>query len=62
MMEIKKNEVYTTTDVEKILKISHSTMMRLLKNEKIRAVKVGKQYRIIGNEILRVIAPQNSNV
>ncbi len=61
-MEIKKNEVYTTTDVEKILKISHSTMMRLLKNEKIRAVKVGKQYRIIGNEILRVIAPQNSNV
>ncbi len=57
-MEIKENEVFTTADVEKILKISHSTMMRLLKNDQIHAVKVGKQYRIMGKEILRLVSPQ----
>ena len=57
-MQIKENEIYTTADVEKILKISHSTIMRLLKNERILAVKVGNQYRILGKEILRLVSPQ----
>lgn len=56
-MQIKEYEIYTAADVEKILKISHSTMMRLLKNERIYAVKIGKQYRILGREILRLISP-----
>ncbi len=56
-MEIKETEIYTTADVEKILKISPSTMLRLLKSDKIHAVKVGKQYRIMGREILRLVSP-----
>ena len=57
-MEIKENEVYTTTDVQKILKISESTTMRMLKTGLIKAAKVGKQYRVMGKELLRIVSPK----
>lgn len=56
-MEINKNEVYTTQEAQELLKISPSTMMRLIKKGAIRAAKVGKQYRILGTELLRVVSP-----
>ena len=46
--EIKEHVVYTTKEVEKLLKISSSTMKRLLKKGLIKANKVGGQYRILG--------------
>lgn len=55
--EIKPNIVYTTAETQKILKISNSTIKRLLKKGLIRANKVGGQYRIVGKEILRLISP-----
>lgn len=57
-MEIKPNEVYTTAEAEQLLKISNSTMKRLLKKGLIRANKVGKQYRILGHELLRMLSPE----
>lgn len=57
-MEINEHEVYTTSDVQKILKISQSTTMRLLKSGLIKAAKVGKQYRIMGKELLRMVSPK----
>jgi len=57
-MEIKENAVYTVKETEKLLKISPSTMQRLIKKGLIRAAKVGKQYRILGKEILRVVSPK----
>ena len=56
-MEINEKEVYTTADIQKILKISQSTAMRMLKKGLIRAAKVGKQYRIMGKELLRLVSP-----
>lgn len=56
-MEIKFNEVYTTQEAQKILKISPSTVMRLIKKGIIRSAKVGKQYRILGKELLRLVSP-----
>ncbi len=56
--EIKKNAVYTTAETQKILKISPSTIKRLLKKGILRANKVGGQYRILGKEILRIISPE----
>ena len=53
-MKIEENNVYTTQETQEILKISKSTMMRLIKKGLIRAAKVGKQYRILGKEILRL--------
>jgi len=58
MEEIKPNAVYTTNETEALLKISNSTIKRLLKNGILRANKVGKQYRILGKEILILISPE----
>lgn len=57
-MDINENEVYTVKEAEEILKVSTSTMMRLLKKGLIRSAKVGKQYRILGKELLRVVSPK----
>jgi len=56
--EIKPNAVYTTNETQELLKISSSTIKRMLKNGLIRANKVGGQYRILGKEILRLVAPE----
>lgn len=58
MSVINPHEVYTTAEAEKLLKISNSTMKRLLKNGLIKANKVGKQYRILGHELLRLVSPE----
>ncbi|MDP3994127.1 MAG: helix-turn-helix domain-containing protein [bacterium] len=55
--EIKENAVYTTAETEALLKVSPSTIKRLLKRGLIRANKVGGQYRILGKEILRLVSP-----
>lgn len=57
-MEIKANEVYTTQEAQELLKISSSTTMRLIKKGIIRTAKVGKQYRIMGKELLRLVSPK----
>ncbi len=56
-MRIQENAIYTPKETQEYLKVSQSTMTRMLKSGLIRAAKVGKQYRIFGKEILRVISP-----
>jgi len=56
--EIKPNKVYTTNEARDFLKISSSTIKRLLKNGIIQANKVGGRYRIWGKEILRLVSPK----
>lgn len=56
--EINFYEVYTTLEAQKLLKVSDSTMKRLLKKGLIKANKVGGQYRILGKELLRVVSPE----
>ena len=61
--EIKSNKIYTPKEARDFLKISESTMKRMLKNGIIKAYKVSGQYRIWGDEILRLVSPQlESNV
>ncbi len=57
MNEILPNGVYTTRETQSLLRISESTIKRLLKRGAIRANKVGGHYRILGKEILRVLSP-----
>ena len=57
-MEINENEVYTPQETQELLKVSSSTVTRMIKTGLIRAAKVGKQYRIMGKEILRVVSPK----
>jgi excisionase family DNA binding protein len=56
--EIKPNAIYTTAETQKLLKISNSTIKRMLKNGLLKANKVGGQYRILGKEILRIVSPE----
>ncbi|KKQ77134.1 MAG: MamR-like protein [Parcubacteria group bacterium GW2011_GWC1_38_6] len=56
--EIKSNAVYTTKEVQDYLKVSKSTMKRMLKKGIIKANKVGNQYRVLGREILNLISPE----
>jgi excisionase family DNA binding protein len=56
--EIKPNAVYTTEEAQALLKISKSTMKRQLKSGLIKANKIGKQYRILGLELLRLLSPK----
>jgi len=57
MSEIKSKEIYTTEEVRDFLKVSESTIKRLLKKGIIKAYKVGGQYRIWGDEILLLLSP-----
>ena len=57
-MEIREREVYTPKEAQALLKISPSTMTRMLKKGLIRAAKVGKQYRIMGKELVRALSPE----
>lgn len=56
-MAINPNEIYTTNETQELLKISPSTMKRLLKRGLINANKIGGQYRIMGKELLRLVSP-----
>ena len=58
MAEINPKQIYTTGEARDFLKISESTIKRLLKRGTIKAYKVGGQYRIWGAEILRLVSPE----
>lgn len=58
MAEVRENEIYTSDEVESLLKISRSTFLRLIKKGILRAYKVGGQYRILGREILNLVSPK----
>ncbi len=60
-MEIKENEVYTHEETQALLKVSASTVTRMIKKGLIRSAKVGKQYRILGKELLRILSPELEN-
>ena len=57
-MEIRENEVYTHEETQALLKVSSSTVTRMIKKGLIRTAKVGKQYRIMGKELLRILSPK----
>ena len=57
MPEIKPKEVYTTKETQEFLKVSDSTMKRMIKNGIIKAYRVGGTWRIWGSEILKLISP-----
>lgn len=58
MAKIDPDEIYTTLETQEFLKISESTIKRMLKSGIIKAYKVGGQYRIWGSEILKLVSPE----
>ena len=58
MAKINPDEIYTTEEAQDFLKVSNSTIKRLLKKGIIRAHKVRGRYRIWRSEILRLVSPE----
>jgi len=56
--DIKPNQIYTTEEAQKYLKVSNSTIKRLLKNGILRANKVGGRYKILGSEMIILVSPK----
>lgn len=56
--EIRPDKIYTPKEARDFLKVSESTMKRMLKNGIIEAYKVSGQYRIWGSEILCLVSPK----
>lgn len=56
--EIKPDKIYTPKETRDFLKISESTMKRMIKSGIIKAYKVSGQYRIWGREILKQVSPE----
>ncbi len=56
--EIKPNKIYTPKETREFLKVSESTMKRMIKVGIINAYKVSGQYRIWGREILNLVSPK----
>lgn len=54
---IDEKGIYTPQETTDLLKISDSTLRRLIKRGMLRAVKIGGQYRVLGREILRLVDP-----
>jgi excisionase family DNA binding protein len=58
MQEINPREIYTTKEAQDFLKISSSTMKRMIKSGIIQAHRVGGTYRIWGDDILLLVSPK----
>lgn len=58
MVKINPEEVYTTKESQDFLKVSNSTIKRLLKGGILKANKVGGRYRVLGRELLRLVSPE----
>ncbi len=56
--KIEPDKIYTPKEARDFLKVSESTMKRMLKNGIIKAYKVSGQYRIWGSEILILVSPK----
>ncbi len=61
-MEINKDKLYTANEVAEILRVSVATIYRQIDYMEIKTVKVGKQYRILGREIIKYIQRNGANV
>jgi len=52
---LERDEVYTTEEVVRFLRISRPTFYKYIRQGKIRAIKVGGGYRIFDSELVRFL-------
>jgi len=54
-MQVIANEIYTLKEAEEILQLSRSIILRLIKKNQLKTVKIGRQHRILGQGILKLV-------
>lgn len=55
MSTMKDDNVLTTDEAAKYLKISKATLLKHIRQRKIRAIKVGRSWRILQSELYRFL-------
>ncbi len=56
MMDDEK--LYTSAEIQLFLRVSSSTLRRLVRRGELPARRVGRQYRFLGSEVMRALAPK----
>lgn len=59
-VEIKERAVYSLSEAAELLKVSRSTVLKLVQKKKLPAARIGKQYRILGYYILDYVLSQTA--
>jgi excisionase family DNA binding protein len=59
MLIIEERAVYTTKELAEILKMKPVTIERKIKRKEIKASKIGREYRILGRDILLLFEWKN---
>jgi excisionase family DNA binding protein len=60
MANIISDEVYRTSEVARILKVSRVTLSRAIQSGKLKAFRVGGQWRVLGSEVVRYIQTETA--
>lgn len=55
MSLVEKDEVLTTDEVIKYLKVSKPTLLKYIRHGRIKAIKAGKGWRILQSELFRFL-------
>jgi excisionase family DNA binding protein len=57
-MDIETNRVYTFDEVLEIFKLSPVTLRKLVRSDEIHATKLGRQYRFLGAELMKILTAE----
>ena len=52
---IKGEQVYTPQEVAQVLKVSAATVSRAIRDGKLKGIRVGGQWRILGSDLVRYL-------
>ena len=61
MPKIKDDVVFTTVEASQYLKISKPTLLKHIHIGKIKAIKVGRSWRVLRSELYRFLTAEVSN-
>jgi len=61
MSTMKDDNVLTTDEAAKYLKVSKSTLLNHIHHKKIKAKKVGRSWRVLQSEIYRFLNEEETN-
>ena len=52
MIQLEERTIYTTQEAAKILKLNPVTVERQIRRGELKAIKLGKEYRLLGRDLL----------
>lgn len=60
--ELDNLKYYSLADIEPVIGVSHRTLLRYIKDGKLKAVKLGGRWKVSAAELERFLQGENGNV